>query len=98
MSVIASQKGTKSTKIRSNSIITKEQIKAGRALLGWSQHDLSEFSSVSLNTIKRIESGDDKINARFQTIEKIIETFSEHNLTFQNDTNKLVITLTTGNK
>jgi predicted transcriptional regulator len=35
--------------------ISIKQIKAARALLGWSQEDLSEKSGVALPTIKRIE-------------------------------------------
>jgi predicted transcriptional regulator len=34
---------------------TIEQIKAARALLGWSQEDLAAQSSVSVPTIKRLE-------------------------------------------
>ena len=34
------------------------QIKAARALLGWSQETFSEKSGVPLSTIKRIEAGD----------------------------------------
>jgi len=37
-------------------MITAEQIKAGRALLGWSQPQLVAASGVSLPTIVRMES------------------------------------------
>lgn len=36
-------------------MIDSGQMKAARALLGWSQADLSERSGVSLPTIKRME-------------------------------------------
>jgi transcriptional regulator with XRE-family HTH domain len=35
---------------------TVEQIKAARALLSWSQEDLAARSSVSLPTVRRLES------------------------------------------
>lgn len=37
--------------------LTIEQVKAGRALLRWSQVDLAEASGVSIPTIKRLEAG-----------------------------------------
>ncbi|MSX01578.1 MAG: transcriptional regulator [Actinobacteria bacterium] len=37
-------------------MIDAAQMRAGRALLGWSQGDLGEKSGVSLPTIKRMES------------------------------------------
>jgi predicted transcriptional regulator len=36
-------------------LITASQIKAGRALIDWSQGDLSEKSGLALATIKRME-------------------------------------------
>lgn len=36
-------------------MMTAEQMRAARALLGWSQAQLSETSGVSLPTIKRME-------------------------------------------
>jgi transcriptional regulator with XRE-family HTH domain len=37
-------------------LLSSEVIRAARALLRWEQRDLSEASSVSLPTIKRLES------------------------------------------
>jgi transcriptional regulator with XRE-family HTH domain len=37
-------------------LLTSEQIRAARALLRWEQRHLAEASSVSLPTIKRLES------------------------------------------
>lgn len=34
---------------------TVEQIKAARALLGWSQENLAEHSGISLPTVRRFE-------------------------------------------
>jgi transcriptional regulator with XRE-family HTH domain len=40
----------------SNTILTSELIRAARAILRWEQRQLAEASSVSLPTIKRLES------------------------------------------
>jgi transcriptional regulator with XRE-family HTH domain len=39
----------------SNEIITIEQLRAARALLGWSQTELAERAGTSLPTVKRVE-------------------------------------------
>lgn len=39
------------------SVITPRQIRAARALLGWSQAELSERTSVARPTLNRIENG-----------------------------------------
>jgi transcriptional regulator with XRE-family HTH domain len=38
-------------------MITIEQIRAARGLLGWSQSELAKRAKLSLPTIKRVESG-----------------------------------------
>jgi transcriptional regulator with XRE-family HTH domain len=38
-------------------MITIEQLRAARALLGWSQTELGERSGLSLPTVKRVEAG-----------------------------------------
>ena len=51
--------------------ITTRQVKAARALLGWSQADLAERSGVSEATVARLESVDGELGGRGLTIEKI---------------------------
>lgn len=41
---------------RSNLAITAEQLRAARALLGWSQTELANRAGMSLPTVKRVES------------------------------------------
>jgi predicted transcriptional regulator len=77
----------------SKSIITQGQIRAGRALIGWSQIELSQKSGVSLNTIKRLEAGEGPIKARLQSVQKIIDAFIRHGLSFQNDVGRIGIVL-----
>ena len=52
-------------------LITTRQVKAARALLGWSQADLAEHSGVSEPTVARLESMDGKLGGREDTAEKI---------------------------
>jgi predicted transcriptional regulator len=51
--------------------VSIRQIKAGRALLSWSQAELAEASGVSLPTIKRLEAADGPLGGREETIDKI---------------------------
>lgn len=47
------------------------QVKAARALLGWSQNDLVEASGVSYATVARLETGDGPLRGRGQTVAAI---------------------------
>jgi transcriptional regulator with XRE-family HTH domain len=46
-------------------------MRAARALLGWSQVELSTAAGVSLPTIKRLEPGDGALTGSHQTIDAI---------------------------
>jgi transcriptional regulator with XRE-family HTH domain len=52
-------------------VVTTRQVKAARALLGWSQADLAEKSGVSEPTVARLESMDGELGGRELTAEKI---------------------------
>ena len=52
-------------------LVTTRQVKAARALLGWSQADLAQHSGVSEPTVARLESMDGKLGGREDTAEKI---------------------------
>jgi transcriptional regulator with XRE-family HTH domain len=52
-------------------VTTIRQIKAARALLGWSQSDLAGHSGVSEPTIARLESADGELGGRGETVRKI---------------------------
>ena len=41
---------------RANLSVTAEQLRAARALLGWSQSELAKQAGMSLPTVKRVES------------------------------------------
>ena len=52
-------------------MVTTRQIKAARALLGWSQADLARYSGVSEPTIARLEAADGDLGGREDTVQKI---------------------------
>ena len=52
-------------------MITTRQVKAARALLGWSQGDLARRSGVSEPTIARLETLDGPLAGRESTSRKI---------------------------
>jgi transcriptional regulator with XRE-family HTH domain len=51
--------------------VSIRQVKAARALLGWSQEQLAAYSGVSVPTIKRLEAQDGTLGGRIDTGEKI---------------------------
>jgi DNA-binding XRE family transcriptional regulator len=52
--------------------VSIRQIKAARALLGWSQDVLAEAADVSIPTVKRLEAADGPLGGRGETAAKII--------------------------
>ena len=59
---------------------TIEQIRAARALLGWSQHDLADKADLSQTGIARIENGTNQPNSK--TIQKIEAAFDKADVEF----------------
>lgn len=62
--------------------VSIRQVKAARALLGWSQRDLAEASGVSEPTIKRLEAGDGDLGGRADTGASIREALEEAGVRF----------------
>ncbi|WP_306111522.1 MULTISPECIES: helix-turn-helix domain-containing protein [Roseovarius] len=52
-------------------ILSIRQVKAARALVAWSQHDLAAHSGVSYPTIARLEKEDGPIGGRSSTVNAI---------------------------
>jgi transcriptional regulator with XRE-family HTH domain len=61
---------------------TTRQIKAARALLGWSQADLAAASGVSEPTIARLESVDGDIGGRERTAERLRQAIEAAGVVF----------------
>lgn len=62
--------------------VSIRQIKAARALLGWSQEDLAEAAEVSIPTIKRLEASDGPLGGRAETTTKIVSALSSAGIQF----------------
>jgi transcriptional regulator with XRE-family HTH domain len=62
--------------------VSIRQIKAARALLGWSQDDLADRSGLSIPTIKRLEAAEGEIGGRAETREAIVGALREGGIEF----------------
>jgi predicted transcriptional regulator len=58
------------------------QIRAGRALLGWSQTELARTAGVGLATLQRIEQNDGVVKGNFSTILKIQRALEQAGIVF----------------
>ena len=66
-------------------VITGRHLRAGRALLGWSQDHLSAKAKVALRTITRMESYDDAVAGRLDTLSRIVAVLEGAGVEFLND-------------
>ena len=62
--------------------VSIRQIKAARALLGWSQDDLAKHSGVSAPTVKRLEAAGGDIGGRAETGESLVAALEEAGVEF----------------
>jgi predicted transcriptional regulator len=65
-------------------VASVRQIKAARALLGWSQEDLAQRAGVSYPTIARLESSDGELGGRPDTVAKIVGALEAAGAEFTN--------------
>jgi len=66
--------------------ITESQLKAARALLGWSGQNLSEASGVGVATIRRLETGHLAV-AHKPTVQALVFTLEQAGIEFTGDPN-----------
>lgn len=59
-----------------------EQIRAARALLGWTAADLARESGISYPTIQRIDSTKGTMSGRYETIESIRKALEAKGIQF----------------
>jgi transcriptional regulator with XRE-family HTH domain len=62
--------------------VSVRQIKAARALMAWSQEQLSEAAGVSIPTIKRLEAHDGPLGGRNDTADKIRTALEQAGIQF----------------
>ena len=57
-------------------MLTGEQIRAARALIGWKAKDLAEAANISVPTIQRLDSTKGPLSGRYETIEAVRAAFA----------------------
>ena len=62
--------------------VSIRQIKAARALAGWSQERLAEASGVSIPTIKRLEAVDGEVGGRPETGDALVAALEKAGVEF----------------
>ncbi|WP_182872478.1 helix-turn-helix domain-containing protein [Bradyrhizobium diazoefficiens] len=62
--------------------VSIRQIKAARALLGWSQDDLANQSGVSAPTVKRLEAADGDVGGRAKTGDALVAALEKAGVEF----------------
>ena len=70
-------------------MISVRQLKAARALVAWSQGDLSAASGISEPTIARLESEDGPLGGRVETGERLVAALEKAGYTI--DRRKVVL-------
>jgi transcriptional regulator with XRE-family HTH domain len=61
------------------------QIRAARALLGWSQAKLAGTAGIGLATLQRIEQSDGDLRGNFSTILKLQKTLEQAGIHFREE-------------
>lgn len=61
-------------------VISARQIRAARALLGWSQQELADKAIVSLNAVARLEKG--IVDSRVSTVQAIESALAKAGIEF----------------
>jgi transcriptional regulator with XRE-family HTH domain len=63
-------------------MIFSKEIRAGRALLGWSQLELAQAASVGVATVRRLESAETQIRGSVETVWKIQQALEAAGIEF----------------
>jgi transcriptional regulator with XRE-family HTH domain len=63
-------------------MIFSREIRAGRALLGWSQLQLAEAASVGVATVRRLEAADTQIRGSVDSVWKIQQALERAGIEF----------------
>jgi transcriptional regulator with XRE-family HTH domain len=64
--------------------VSVRQIKAARALVGWSQEELAAMAGVSIPTVKRLEAADGMLGGREETGIKLCKALERAGVEFTN--------------
>jgi predicted transcriptional regulator len=66
-------------------LLNGRQLRAARALLGWTQEELSGKAKVAVGTVKRMEGFNGHVEARTDTLRRIVAVLEKAGLQFLND-------------
>lgn len=66
-------------------VILSSQLKAARALLGWSQEELAKKARISDGTVRRMESFEGAARARSETLRLIVAILERAGIEFLNE-------------
>lgn len=69
-----------SNRLQMDRMLSSQQIRAARSLLGWSRRELAIVAGISQGTIKAIEQG--TTDVRLSTLRKLAQTFTAHDIKF----------------
>src|SRR5262249_10832494 len=83
-SVAHRRNDTNSIEVKSILKVSIRQIKAARALLGWSQEDLAAMAGVSVPTVKRLEAADGVFGGHVDTGLKLSGAVEQAGIEFTN--------------
>jgi transcriptional regulator with XRE-family HTH domain len=73
------------TECQETIMLDPAQIRAARALLGWTQEDLSKASGVGTATIQRMEKSNQVISGYVSTLVRLQEAFEKAGILFIDD-------------
>ncbi len=61
-------------------MVTARQIRAARALLGWTQQDLADRAIISINALARLENG--QVDSRISTLKAVQQVLLQAGIDF----------------
>lgn len=66
-------------------MLVSEQIRAARALLGWSARELAERAGLHITTVQRMETGQGPVSGNIRSIRRIQEALEAAGTEFLDD-------------
>lgn len=76
-------------------MLTSNQLRAARALAGWSARELAERAGVDITTVQRMERHDGQVRGNAATVEKILSALEASGIEFINDDGRQGVVLRT---
>jgi predicted transcriptional regulator len=66
-------------------LISGRHLRAARGLLGWTQKDLAKRGKVALGTLRKMEASDGPVDARTETLIRVMTALEKAGIEFLND-------------